>query len=234
MKSPGNRHFRTTAGRLLSAWAMVAALTLAPALYHPAVAISISPPSHAQPKLFGSNETRSQRTGIFPKWKGMLTRYFDERKLADAPCESSFFNRCHLKEWSAFLNRIHGQDPLRQIREVNRMMNRQRYIIDLRNYGVTDYWASPLQFLTRDGDCEDYAITKYMSLRALGFDTADMRIVVLNDLNLGIAHAILVVYYQGQVLVLDNQIRGVVAADAIRHYRAIYSINEQSWWLHTM
>jgi predicted transglutaminase-like cysteine proteinase len=59
-----------------------------------------------------------------------------------------------------------------------------------------------------------------------------MRIVVVQDLNLGIAHAVLVVYLDGRALVLDNQIDDVVPAAAVRHYRPIYSINERHWWLH--
>ena len=87
-------------------------------------------------------------------------------------------------------------------------------------------------FMTKDGDCEDYAIAKFMSLRQLGFDNGQMRVVVVDDLNLGVAHAILVVYLDGRAFVLDNQIASVVPAEIIRHYRPVYSINEDAWWLH--
>ena len=115
---------------------------------------------------------------------------------------------------------------------VNAYMNRKRYIIDPRNYGVRDYWATPAQFLSRNGDCEDYAIAKYMSLRSLGFKDSQLRIVVLQDLNLDLAHAILVVYHNGRAYVLDNQIETVVPADRVYHYKPYYSINEHYWWLH--
>jgi predicted transglutaminase-like cysteine proteinase len=59
-----------------------------------------------------------------------------------------------------------------------------------------------------------------------------MKIVVLQDINLGVAHAILVVKYEGRNLVLDNQIGQVVDATRIRHYRPIYSVNEMGWWRH--
>lgn len=184
--------------------------------------------------LFGSHEVRSSRMSLFPKWQGALSRYFDERKLADAPCTSTVFNRCHLREWKKFLKGLRGETRSEQIKLVNQFMNRQRYIIDPRNYGVPDYWATPRQFLTRDGDCEDYAIAKYLSLRALGFKPRQMRIVVLQDLNLGTAHAVLVVYQGRHKLVLDNQIKTVIDHAVIRHYRPIYSINEEAWWLHRM
>ena len=188
--------------------------------------------AQARPPLFGSQETPSPQLSLFPKWKGTLTRYFSERKLANEPCESSFFSRCHLQEWTTFLKGISKKSRLQQIHAVNSEMNRTRYIVDPRNYGVPDYWATPQQFLRRDGDCEDYAITKYLSLRALGVPPSEMRILVLQDLNLRLAHAILIVYHNGRALVLDNQIKSVVDTSVVRHYKPIYSINENFWWLH--
>ena len=111
-------------------------------------------------------------------------------------------------------------------------MNKHPYITDPVNWGVDDYWASIGQFFAKDGDCEDYAIAKFYTLRELGWDNDQMRIVVLQDLNLRVAHAILVVQAGERTLVLDNQINQVVEAAAIRHYRPIFSLNETHWWLH--
>ena len=184
------------------------------------------------PSLFGSREVQSNKLFLFPKWRGALSRHFNEAKLADAPCTATAFNRCHLRQWKKFLRGLGGIDRISQVKAVNHFFNRHPYIIDPKNYGVPDYWATPFQFLTRDGDCEDYAITKYFSLRSLGFPAESMRIVVLQDLNLNTAHAILVVYMGKKALVLDNQVTTVVDANSIYHYRPIYSINEQHWWLH--
>ena len=184
------------------------------------------------PGIFSTRTTQSSNISMFPKWGGALSRYFSERELADAPCTSSIFNQCHLKEWKEFLTSLRGESKLSQVRAVNRYVNRQRYFTDPRNYGVKDYWASPAQFFERNGDCEDYAIAKFMSLRMLGFTNSEMRIVVLQDMNLRVGHAILVVNVGGQALVLDNQVRSVVRAETIHHYRPIYSINEHNWWLH--
>lgn len=184
------------------------------------------------PGIFSTRTTQSSNIAMFPKWGGALSRYFSERQLADAPCTSTLFNQCHLKEWKEFLASQKGKSRLSQVRAVNAYMNRQPYFTDPRNYGIKDYWATPGQFFRRNGDCEDYAIAKFMSLRALGFTNKDMRIVVLHDMNLRVGHAILVVHLDGQALVLDNQVRNVVPAETIRHYRPIYSINEHNWWLH--
>jgi predicted transglutaminase-like cysteine proteinase len=184
------------------------------------------------PALFGSREVRSASLGPFQKWTGMLERQIEERGLYDGPCTSRRFNRCHLAEWRQLLRDIAALEPLAQLEAVNGFMNRAPYVTDPVNYGVPDYWATPLQFLTKDGDCEDYAIAKFASLRQLGFQNDQMRIVVVDDLNLRIPHAILVVYMGGRAYVLDNQISRVVPAEVINHYRPIYSINERAWWLH--
>lgn len=199
---------------------------------HAAVPAAAKTAAGAFPGIFSTRTTQSSNIAMFPKWGGALSRYFSERQLADAPCTSTLFNQCHLKEWKEFLASQKGKSKLSQVRAVNAYMNRQRYFTDPRNYGVKDYWATPAQFFKRNGDCEDYAIAKFMSLRALGFTNKDMRIVVLQDMNLRVGHAILVVHLDGQALVLDNQVRSVVPAETIRHYRPIYSINEHNWWLH--
>ena len=184
------------------------------------------------PALFGSKEVRSANLGPFQKWTWMLDRQRDEKSLYDGPCTARRFNRCHLQEWRQLLKDIAALDPPAQLEAVNTFMNRAPYVTDPVNYGVPDYWATPLQFLSKDGDCEDYAIAKWESLRQLGFQNEQMRIVVVDDLNLRVAHAILVVYMGGRAYVLDNQISRVVPAEVINHYKPIYSINEQAWWLH--
>jgi predicted transglutaminase-like cysteine proteinase len=184
------------------------------------------------PPLFGSREIRSASLGPFQKWTGMLARQHDERDLYDGPCTARRFNRCHMQEWRQLLREIAGKEPAAQLEAVNSFMNRAPYVTDPVNYGVPDYWATPLQFMNKDGDCEDYAIAKFISLRQLGFRNANMRVVVVDDLNLRVPHAILVVYLDGRAYLLDNQISRVVPAEIVNHYRPIYSINEDAWWLH--
>jgi predicted transglutaminase-like cysteine proteinase len=207
-------------------------LGLAAALAVAALATSALGSEPPYPQLFGSREVRSVNLGPFQKWTWMLERQIEERGLYDGPCTARRFNRCHLGEWRQLLRDIGTLEPLAQLEAVNAFMNRAPYVTDPVNYGVPDYWATPLQFLTKDGDCEDYAIAKFVSLRQLGIPNEQMRIVVVDDLNLRIPHAILVVYMAGRAYVLDNQISRVVPAEVINHYRAIYSINEQAWWLH--
>ncbi len=96
-------------------------------------------------------------------------------------------------------------------------MNKVRYIGDQKNWGKSDYWATPIEFLTYGGDCEDFAIAKYVSLRALGVPDRAMRIAIVKDTQKGIAHAILIVYTEDGPMVLDNQIKRMTNANAIGH-----------------
>jgi predicted transglutaminase-like cysteine proteinase len=209
----------------------IGSLWLAAALLAAAVAPAVADEVR-YPPLFGSKEVRSTNLGPFQKWTWMMDRERDEHVLYDGPCTARRFNRCHLQEWRQLLKDIAALEPQAQMEAVNTFMNRAPYVTDPVNYGVPDYWATPLQFLSKDGDCEDYAIAKFESLRQLGFPNEQMRIVVVDDLNLRVPHAILVVYMGGRAYVLDNQISRVVPAEIINHYKPIYSINQQAWWLH--
>ena len=198
--------------------------------------LAVLSPARAEPgypSLFGYRESRSENLTAFKKWTGTLDRYFREREIKEGSCESSWFNRCHMRDWKKLLAGLEGKDRLAQLDAVNRHMNRASYIVDPINYRVPDYWATPRQFFNKNGDCEDYAIAKYLSMRSLGLPASAMRIVVLQDRNLRIAHAVLAVYLDGRIWILDNQIRQVVAAERIRHYRPFYSINEEYWWIHS-
>jgi predicted transglutaminase-like cysteine proteinase len=183
-------------------------------------------------KLFGSNEISSTKLEKFQKWTGALERYAEEAPSELEACTPTPTDNCHVARWRIFLNSIANETPGIQLQKVNAYLNQYAYILDPVNYGKKDYWATPRQFMYRTGDCEDYAISKYVSLIHLGWPKEDMRIVVLQDLNLGIPHAILVVYVQGKAYVLDNQIPQVIEANRIKHYKPIFSINDGRWWLH--
>jgi predicted transglutaminase-like cysteine proteinase len=184
------------------------------------------------PGIFNSLETRKEGLKPFPKWNGALEKYFEERMDTPGSCGDAQFNRCHYLEWQAELERLRDRDPKSQMKEINKFMNGHRYIVDPVNWGVLDYWASPGEFFRRQGDCEDYAIAKYLSLKILELPADEMRIVILNDLNLRVAHAILAIYIDSEVMVLDNQLSIMIEARRIRHYQPIYSVNETGWWKH--
>ncbi len=186
------------------------------------IAHTIQPQSF--PSLFGTTEIRSTDISAFTKWTSVMTR-FDAQMKKDGGTEV-------VKQWKAHLQSLKGRSVREQIEGVNSYMNSQPYIEDIDNYRVSDYWATPIEFLSRGGDCEDFAIAKYASLRALGFSSDQMRIAIVQDKIKNVAHAILIVYVEGQAFVLDNQDKRVENADNVNRYKPIFSINSNDWWLY--
>jgi predicted transglutaminase-like cysteine proteinase len=180
---------------------------------------------------FIMGETRSGNISPFTKWTGMRLRYDRQKGVPDSQCGKTKFHPCSVKDWRSLLESIEGKSLREQLKIVNSWSNEHPYIEDMMNWGLEDYWETPYEFMEINGDCEDYAISKYYSLRALGVSADKMRIIILQDLNLGgIIHAVLGVYDGGELFILDNQIKQVTPAMKIYHYRPVYGINEDAWW----
>ncbi len=181
--------------------------------------------------LFGYQEIPKKNLNLFPQWLSVLERHILNLKESGS-CQSANFNQCHLKQWQTFLKSIERLPVSQQIKQVNKYANEKIYTLDIENYGVVDYWATPKEFLTNNGDCEDYAIIKMLSMKWLGYDTHHMRVVVVQDTNLRIPHAVMAIENDNDILILDNQIEEVISHADIFHYVPVYSINENSWWMH--
>lgn len=175
------------------------------------------------PALFGSMEKQSKDLSAFTKWTSMFERY---RAQSEANGVKATLAAAHLNVPSP----ISIGDLARNI---DKVLNNISYVDDQQNWGKSDYWATPAEFLTRGGDCEDFAIAKYMALKSLGVPEDHMRITIVHDTVKNIPHAILIVYAEDGPLVLDNQSRITQKADDITRYKPIFSINETAWWLHT-
>ena len=181
--------------------------------------------------LFGYQQTEQSDTQVFRQWIQALERHL-RIDLPEGDCSGNRLNSCHLRNWLAFLDTLRDLPRPEQLQAVNRYANSRDYVLDIDNYGLEDYWAVPREFLYNNGDCEDYAITKLFSLRWLGYPVEALRIVVLQDTNLRIPHAVLAVDIQDDIMIMDNQIQEVVSHNDIVHYAPVYSINEQHWWIH--
>src|SRR5438046_1710044 len=83
---------------------------------------------------------------------------------------------------------------LPKIDAVNSMVNRYPYIPSAANWSEPNHWETPFEFLARSGQCQDYAIAKFMLLRAAGVPNELLRVVVLRDRRLGLDHAVTVAY----------------------------------------
>lgn len=192
----------------------------------------VAPPRKSR-SYFNAREIRSDDISMFTKWTGMLERYDAESHTLDDICGSDQYSTCKLKEWKEFLDGLRGAPLKKQLHAINRFINKYPYVDDIVNWGVKNYWETPYEFQRKSGNCKDYSIAKFMSLRALGVPGDKMRLEVVRDLNLGgVIHAVLVVFEGKKAYMLDNQIKQVMLTDQVYHYVPIYSINEQHWWRH--
>jgi len=177
------------------------------------------------PELFGTREIRSNDISAFRKWTDVIGRFEDQIKTQAASSP-------RVMMWKAQIQELRGKSRREQIKGINDFLNKVTYIEDIDNYNKSDYWATPGEFLSRGGDCEDFAIAKYASLRALGFSTDQLRIAIVQDTFRNVAHAILIVYSDSGDFVLDNQDKRVETVASVKRYQPIFSINSTSWWRH--
>ncbi len=175
--------------------------------------------------LFGTKEFRS-RISTLPQWVSVLERNAASPILVDG------FMLNKNTSWNSLKERLQNLSKMEQLREVNKFWNQWPYRLDQTVYKKPDYWAIPKQFQKTSGDCEDYAIAKYFTLKELGFNPDDMRLIIVIEKIRNIAHAILGVYMDGDVYILDNLSNAVLSHTKLGNYEPQYSVNEKYRWGH--
>jgi predicted transglutaminase-like cysteine proteinase len=94
-------------------------------------------------------------------------------------------------------------------------------------YGVEDVWSSPLAtFATGAGDCEDYAIAKFVALQDAGVAADDLRIVILRHDILEEDHAVVAARLNGNWVMLDNLHMIMVEDQNVRGYHPIFLLDQ--------
>jgi predicted transglutaminase-like cysteine proteinase len=113
--------------------------------------------------------------------------------------------------------------------EINRAINLAiRSMSDIAQYGVADRWNSPLLTLAAGaGDCEDYAIAKYVALREAGSAKEDVRLLIVHDNKLRQDHAVVAARLDGHWLLLDNRRMVMVEDTEARQYQPLFEIDDQ-------
>ena len=111
---------------------------------------------------------------------------------------------------------------------INNFFNKIPFKSDLHNWGVTDYWATPVEMLSSNGgDCEDYVIAKYFSLISLGIPDSKLRMMFVTALQQQQAHMVLAYYPEPNAipLILDNINPRILPANKRPDLRPVYSFN---------
>ncbi|MFQ6017987.1 MAG: transglutaminase-like cysteine peptidase [Kiloniellaceae bacterium] len=183
--------------------------------------------------LFGSIELEAGSLQGLPQWTRVLERMEADREAFDrCAADPAYCPTPILKNWRRIITSAANLNRPEQLKAVNDFFNRWPYKQDRELYGLSEYWATPREFMTRSGDCEDYSIAKYFALRKLGFRTDEMRIVILMDRIRGIGHAVLAIYVENDILILDSLSSLILSHARYKHYIPQYSMNESTRWAH--
>lgn len=155
--------------------------------------------------------------------------------LTKIEAKYSKFARKRVESWQELVATSQELNDNEKLTVVNDFFNSNvLFINDLALWQKEDYWATPLEFLSIGaGDCEDYSIAKYFTLKQLGVDEEKLRITYVKAINLGQAHMVLTYFKTKRSipLVLDNLITEIKPANQRTDLVPVYSFNGAGLWL---
>src|SRR5467141_369173 len=163
------------------------------------------------------------------KWLG-VERKLDDERVQLALCDGDR-DRCvspAALRFLAIVDNAKAREGRARLGEINRAINLAIHpMSDLAQYGEIDVWSSPLVTFTNGaGDCEDYAIAKFVALRQAGISPEDLRIVIMRDTIHGEDHAVAAARLDGRWLTLDNRPMAMVEDTYVRNYRPLFVIDQ--------
>lgn len=143
------------------------------------------------------------------------------------------YNR--LIAWQDLIRQDRSKTDREKLEKVNSFFNsRIRFENDADVWGIQDYWATPIEFLCKSaGDCEDFAIAKYFTLKAIGMDDEKLRITYVKAIRYNIHHMVLTYYSEPEAepLVLDNLVDSINPASKRTDLMPIFGFNGSGLWL---
>jgi len=186
-------------------------------------------PRSAEP--FGLAASPLDGGGLRDKWLGVQRRLDDERvQLALCDGDRDGCVSPAALKFLAIIDAAKLRDGRARLGEVNRAVNLAiRPVSDLVQYGQADVWTTPLATLAKGGgDCEDYAIAKFVALRLAGVAPDDLRIVIMHDTIRGEDHAVAAARLDGRWLTLDNNRMAMVEDIHVRNYQPTFLIDQHA------
>lgn len=160
-----------------------------------------------------------------------------ERVLARVESIYGAKARERVQDWQNLMtevNALQGLTDTSKMTRSNDFFNRVHWVSDIDHWGKEDYWATPIETLaTNGGDCEDFSIGKYFTLKGLGVDSDKLRITYVKALDYNQAHMVLAYYPtpDAEPLILDNINQAILPASQRPDLLPIYSFNGESLWL---
>jgi predicted transglutaminase-like cysteine proteinase len=192
---------------------------------------SIKSPAANAPVLaepFGFDTIPVASGGILSKWNGVEANIQAESDILSRCRASSEMCPAAARNFLAIIAQGRAQTGRARIGIINRAINLAiRPMSDLAQWGVIDRWSSPLEtFTTGRGDCEDYAIAKYVALMQAGVAAEDVRLVVVRDLAFGEDHAVVATRLNGDWIILDNRWLTLVEDSEMRQTIPLFVLDQ--------
>lgn len=144
-----------------------------------------------------------------------------------------------LVAWQKMIDASANLNENSKLRSVNRFFNGLPSIRDIDHWGDENYWATPYELLaTNGGDCEDFAVAKYFTLKALGADDSKLRITYVRAYERGknglsITPHMVLAYFpspEAEPLILDNLMNEILPASRRKDLVPTYSFNAEGLW----
>jgi len=186
-------------------------------------------PGSASAEPFGLIALHAPEGELWRKWRGVQHEIRMESELL-ALCRASPGDcpSAPARRFVAIIETGKARQGRARLGEINRAINLSiRPMSDWAQYGVADLWSSPLATLAAGaGDCEDYAIAKYVALREAGLDNEDLRLLVVRDTNLHRNHAVVAARLDGHWLVLDSRWLMLLEDLQLKQYAPLFEIDD--------
>jgi predicted transglutaminase-like cysteine proteinase len=179
------------------------------------------------PGLFGLDSVAVARGEILTKWNRVAADIAADRDVLRRCREAAETCPASAQTLLAIIAEGQAREGRARIGTINRAINLAiKPMSDLAQWGVVDRWSAPLETLSSGrGDCEDYAIAKYVALGEAGIGENDMRLVIVRDLGLGEDHAILAVRDGEKWLLLDNRRLVLLEDGELQRTEPLFALN---------
>ncbi len=157
----------------------------------------------------------------------------NEATLAQAEKKFGPDARKRLLEWQDMIRDDASYSDEEKLVKVNVFFNKFRIVSDREHWNMEDYWATPVEFIASNGgDCEDFSVAKYFTLKALGVPDKNLSLTYVNAVSLDQAHMVMSYYESPEAvpLVLDNLINEIEPAYKRADLKPVYSFNNTGLW----
>jgi predicted transglutaminase-like cysteine proteinase len=194
-------------------------------------ALDPAEPSKNSPTLaepFGLKAVPVTSGELLTKWSGVEADIRSESDILARCRENSELCPSAARNFLDIVAEGRAHNGRARIGVINRAINLAiSPMSDLAQWGMPDRWSAPLATLTTGrGDCEDYAIAKYVALRAAGIAADDVRLVIVRNLAVDEDHAVVAVRLDGSWIMLDNRWLALVEDVEMRRVVPLFVLDD--------